>query len=372
MRRRLLEGLLVAALSALLFLVVEGLASTALLIRDVRNASQPLLSDFDQHTYDEVLGWAPTPGFSVPDMYGEGKDLTVDARGFRRGGERPRVVDGPRILCSGDSFTHGDGVGDEDTWCAQLARRLGTSSVNLGVGGYGIDQAFLRYVHVADELEHDVHVFAFIWHDFVRMRYSRFVDSPKPYLEESGDSLVVRNVPVPRRIPGLSRIPGVLRNVGHAARGLRMFQLFRLFGQAAPAASGELTGGGEPVLTQDAASKVAADIVGSLGRLSREREVRIVLVMLPTLQDTSLTASEPWRSVIERAALEEDVPFLDLTTSFEDANIPGDAIDSMFIVEGRAAGHYNERGHRFIAERLESAVRPLLVGDAPEVDEGIG
>jgi hypothetical protein len=51
-----------------------------------------------------------------------------------------------RLLTVGDSFTHGDGVGIEDTWQRDLERRRADLDVvNLGVPGYGTDQAYLRW-----------------------------------------------------------------------------------------------------------------------------------------------------------------------------------------------------------------------------------
>ena len=51
----------------------------------------------------------------------------------------------------GDSFTHGDDVRDEETWVARLGDR-GLPTVNLGVPGYGVDQAWLRYRKLKDQI----------------------------------------------------------------------------------------------------------------------------------------------------------------------------------------------------------------------------
>lgn len=49
------------------------------------------------------------------------------------------------IVCLGNSFTHGDEVSFEETWPYQVEHLTGMKTLNLGVGGYGIDQAYLRY-----------------------------------------------------------------------------------------------------------------------------------------------------------------------------------------------------------------------------------
>ena len=45
---------------------------------------------------------------------------------------------------AGDSFTQGNEVSDQDTYPAELERILGVPTANLGVSGYGPDQALLR------------------------------------------------------------------------------------------------------------------------------------------------------------------------------------------------------------------------------------
>lgn len=92
---------------------------------------------------DEELGWTVGPN-------GSGELYNSDGRGVRRASGRD-YADLPsegvlRIVTVGDSFTHGDEVPDAATWQAALERldpRL--EVLNLGVGGYGTDQAFLRW-----------------------------------------------------------------------------------------------------------------------------------------------------------------------------------------------------------------------------------
>jgi hypothetical protein len=51
-----------------------------------------------------------------------------------------------RVAAFGDSFVHGTEVANPDTWPARLAAlRPGLEVLNFGVGGYGVDQAWLRW-----------------------------------------------------------------------------------------------------------------------------------------------------------------------------------------------------------------------------------
>lgn len=65
-------------------------------------------------------------------------------------GERPRSIDYSKSLISafGDSYTHCDGVKDNETWEDYLSMLLQENIYNFGVGGYGIDQAYLKFLSI--------------------------------------------------------------------------------------------------------------------------------------------------------------------------------------------------------------------------------
>lgn len=105
-------------------------------------------SDDSIITYHEFLGWAPRPGsVSANGMY------HYNSQGIRSG--VPAFSDRPaegvlRIALFGDSFTHGDDVPYEHSFGAVLEKKLDEAGIpaevlNFGVGGYGIDQAMLRF-----------------------------------------------------------------------------------------------------------------------------------------------------------------------------------------------------------------------------------
>ncbi len=100
--------------------------------------------------YDPVLGWVPRP-------HGESRsgNYRYNSDGIRSEITDSVVSDAPdpdvlRIAIFGDSFTHGDGVPFRETWGYFLEENLRSSGVNaevlnFGVGGYGMDQALLRW-----------------------------------------------------------------------------------------------------------------------------------------------------------------------------------------------------------------------------------
>jgi hypothetical protein len=110
---------------------------------DVILRSEP--SDWTYYQPDAATGWAIKPN-------GKSRDglFVANSLGLRDAevGEPTRLGSAKhRILLLGDSFTHGDEVPYEATWGHQLEGLLGQeyAVLNGGVGGYGTDQALLRW-----------------------------------------------------------------------------------------------------------------------------------------------------------------------------------------------------------------------------------
>jgi len=141
-------------------LMIEG-ASRVALVAIERGEG---LTERKHTRYDAELGWVSVPSTTVKDLYGPGRTLTVNAQGFR--GKREYAKTPPpgvtRILCSGDSFTLGWGVDDGDAWSALLQQRPGLEVVNMGQGGYGIDQSYLWWRRDGGSISYDVHLLAVI------------------------------------------------------------------------------------------------------------------------------------------------------------------------------------------------------------------
>ncbi len=75
------------------------------------------------------------------------RDLGWDSSYRTRFGERPRLKEyGEDLMATfGDSFTHCDQVKDGETWQHYLSEYVGKNVYNFGVGGYGSDQAYLKF-----------------------------------------------------------------------------------------------------------------------------------------------------------------------------------------------------------------------------------
>lgn len=97
-------------------------------------------------SFDPDLGWNVIPATG-------NKENEVDAEGARRDEHAGAST---RILAYGCSYTYGSEVQPEETWPNQLSGLLEDARVvNLGVPGYGVDQALMRFYEqqlTADEV----------------------------------------------------------------------------------------------------------------------------------------------------------------------------------------------------------------------------
>ena len=106
---------------------------------------------------DPVLGWGPLA--KAVDLFGARRDLSTYSNSR------------PCLDVYGDSFTWGDEVADKDAWATLLSDLLKCRVRNFGVGGYGSDQAYLRFLNAKD---HSPVVFLDHWSDNILRNVNQF------------------------------------------------------------------------------------------------------------------------------------------------------------------------------------------------------
>jgi len=132
-------------------------------LEELRAPVQDYLNLVDLSTviYNENLGWTYRP--HAIRQYG---DFTINGAGIRARREfsQSPPPDSLRIALFGDSFTAGDDVSDDEVWGARLEALLRDAGIraeilNFGVGAYGMDQAFLRWLHQGKNYAPDIVIF---------------------------------------------------------------------------------------------------------------------------------------------------------------------------------------------------------------------
>lgn len=357
--RRAGRGVLLVLVNVLvavaLFALLEGCASTLIIAREI--AQTPAVPEHLHAEHDTLLGWVNLPDVHLPDVYGPGDDVRTNVQRFRNDGAFAAAVPAGRmrVICSGDSFTFGYGVGNDETWCERLGAldpRLET--VNMGMGGYGIDQAYLWYLRDGRPLDHDVHVFAFLTADFNRMKTDRFMGYGKPLLEVVSDTLAVANLPVPRTSWWARRSALHGETLSRLAIVRLMRRVLRLEESAEERAK----------RAEDADARlrgVVPHVFAALKTANEEKGSRLLLVYLPGVWDyQSVDATEAWRAWVAEEASRQGIPYLDLVEALR--RVPPTEVADLFAPNL----HFTEAGNAWAAERVHEALVRLLEATAAD------
>ncbi len=133
-----------------------------------------------ENVYHPVLGWTLARSEANP----HGLSLHASNPGHRD------------LPFYGDSFMQAKTT-PEDSVPAIIQRLLpGYQTLNFGVGGYGIDQIYLRYDLSADEFPANPIVFAMMTRDVDRSMLS-IRDAIKPHFQMGNDAISLAGTPVP-------------------------------------------------------------------------------------------------------------------------------------------------------------------------------
>lgn len=162
--------------------------------------------------FDHGLGWRYRVAFD------DGRD-TISLQGLRGNKEySEHAASGVlRVAAFGDSFVYANEVGDRQAWSSVLERLYPNVEVlNYGVGGYGTDQAWLRFRAEGLQLSPDIVLIGFAPVNLRRIVnvYRRFIstsESPllwKPRFILEADSLRL----IPNPIADLDDLRGILRD----------------------------------------------------------------------------------------------------------------------------------------------------------------
>jgi hypothetical protein len=346
-------------IGALFFFLFEGMSSFAFVAKKAFEQHTPLAER--RHTrYDAQLGWVNIPNVYVREIYGPGTYLRTNARGFRGDVEvNQEVPSGKvRVICSGDSFTLGYGVSNDRTWCHDLVsldHRFET--VNMGQGGYGLDQAYLWYARDGAALDHDIQIFAFIGTDIRRMTSNTFEGYPKPTLAVRNGNLITQNVPVPQ-LNGWGRARQHLM----AFQGLQSVALLQriLFPRASQSA-----GPDSPAILRTAGS-----IFDHLAGLNHKKNSVLIVAFLPTEGEYRLGMPD-YVAHLKADVIGKGLTWIDLVDDFRKMS-PDEAarlyIDEKALPQYKAAaGHYTVEGNAYVAQLLYRKIAAI-----PEVSAKLG
>lgn len=311
------------------------------------------------------LGWTIKPGGEQPPLY------RASAQGIRADREYAPVPhdDTLRVAAFGDSFTHGDGVANGDTWESRLESLLpGTEVLNFGVGGFGLDQAFLRYRHDGAKYQPAVVLIGMMSENIrrhvnaYRPFYTPQTGQPlsKPRFLLRGDTLELVPNPIRTReeLSQLLDDPGpLLRRLGatdwyygqrYRASPFDVSPLVRLAKIALrivrrerePVADGEYQ-------VESEAYRVTVALIDRFAAEVRESGARPLVLLFPDREDIRRLGQDrpPAYQPLLADLDAKNQRYLDLRTAFDVCRAACD-------LDGLVPGHYSVAGNQLVARRI--------------------
>jgi len=316
---------------------------------------------------DETLGWTVGPGRRSAD--GLSQSSVEGIRSARAGASFAGPGPGRRIVLMGDSFTFCLDVVYEDTWGYRLEQLMGSKVqvLNFGVPGYGVDQAYLRYLRDArgwhgnlvvlgifpGDLERALMVYPFIGFPGTALPFAK----PRFVLKDAAPSLL--NVPVPPAATifshrSIAMLPFVEYDISYREpdwrwRPYHYSELVRIVLSRYP-----LWPARGPAVSQAALKALNEELLRNFVRLVREEGSIPLVLYMPGRNDFRPWAADPrnapmvTREILQRSGIE----YTDLTSCV--AAVPE---AERFAPEKR---HYAPRTNAAIAVCLREAVSGLL------------
>lgn len=340
MRKTLLRILLLLVVTVWLVFAIEGFAS--IWTKWHSTGLPPAVREASHCEYDPELGWRHLTNKHVPDLYGPGVGLQTNGQRLRGDHDHDlKKGEGKyRILCLGDSFTMGYGVGDQDTYPALLGQsHPSLETINMGLGAYGLDQCYLWYQRDGAKFGPDVLLWTFIADDFYRMNpIGNVALIPKPILQLVDDKPVPINVPVSNIL--MPTIGRRLVNLWHIS------ELCALLPKTmdAPVAS-------TPVAQQRFAP-IALRMFEILRDQARQRGQLFVLGFLPIGEDIVRERSELVDGWLKPELDARGIALLDLRPAFR-------ALPRATLPDQFTQAHYSRSGNLVAAKALLEGIRAL-------------
>jgi len=346
LKKGTLSLLLIVVITLLLLAMIEGVCHFVQVVSSFK--PDRMIYERKHTQYDPEIGWVNVPQLFVKDMYGTGKYLQTNSQGFRNAqdflGKLPK--DKIRIICSGDSFTLGLGVSNDESWCQQLTHldsRLET--MNLGQGGYSVGQAYLLYQRKADQFEHQIHIFAFITDDVLMRNNKDFSGYQKPYFTLNDDQLVVHNIPVPKAsyiMPWMATHRKILNELSIVKILSSVFKP-------------------RPISSEEENHQM---LLKMLETFKTRKDTALVAVFLPHLDDFDKLGkqSKRLRSFLHRELKQQNIIFVDLFDDF--GRLSKKQLNNMFNKDK----HYSVVGNQFVSRLIHRQLQDLKVFDGARLN----
>ena len=282
----------------------------------------------------------------------------------------------------GDSFVEGAEVGPDHTWQAQFEQLTGAAILNLGVGGYGLDQAVLKFEKHARNYSTRLAILglypqtyrrALSYHPFYYFANSdAFTFAFKPmFVKENG-----RFELIPPPCADAACLMDALSNPGHEIwRQLKRHDYWYLNNQKKPTPDFPITLAYAQVLTQilhQRRERHGAENYFFVNERSLELVEYLIARFLKSSRDLGMTpVCLLLYAPVDLRVIKAGIRLDDKLIKFlENSNVLHIDTARYILAQYRQGddfmglsapeGHLNERGNRLVAESLAQGLRSII------------
>jgi hypothetical protein len=322
--------------------------------------------DLTYLVYDRDLGWSVGPGRASSNglYFSSAEGVRGPAPDVRYRTETSR----PRIVLVGDSHTFGEEVRFDDTWGRALERELDGAYqvINLGVPGYGTDQAYLRYERDAPAWRPSVVVFGVVAHDVERaMTVYSFLSFPdwnlpfsKPRLLPGDAGLRTLNVPAlpPDSIfarQDVSQLPFLEYDRGYRTEEWRRRPVDVLYTGRLLRVWSQRYVPGHPYAKAEVTLALSEAILRAFMESARRANIRPLLVLFPGTYDLDSPESV---SLAKQVLEQSHLPYVDLLPCLLTV-VPSERF--------APRGHYAPAANAAVGRCLAPTIRSALARRSP-------
>ena len=292
---------------------------------------------FNMETYDPHLGW----------------DFDIQGDRIRGKGAYPLQKSSGRyrIVAIGDSFTYGTNVDTAESFPSHLGQMLcHTEVLNMGVPGYGIDQAVLKYLAHGKTYAPDAVILGIFPDDYERASVP-FHAFSKPWLQSTGNDYALANQPVPPPQTELERIRSEEADELYSLALLR--NLWMQFNT--------LIQGKNPAL--DRIDGAVAHILKALQSELRDTGTQLLIVQIPSA-DMFTRPETPWERTASKHLTKIyrtlDIPHIDLYSAFRAQHAPEEIVGKFYVrLANGTTGHLSAAGNAEAARQIVDALRSI-------------
>ena len=108
--------------------------------------------------------------------WAENSNITINKLGFRENDNEDLIFkNNQKILTTGDSFTYGSQVSNDETWPSYLENLIKIKVYNGGHPGYSAGQSLRRAQILSKKEKYDYFIWSVIYNDFYRDRPIKFI-----------------------------------------------------------------------------------------------------------------------------------------------------------------------------------------------------